>query len=279
MAGNTVRRAASGLILLLASGCATSPPGAHSQPPPDVHATQSPSPPSTSDPLAEPSLDGRFAVDDEGRELAITCWGHQEPTIVIEGGDPDGRDNFGGTPFVRALVSEGRVCLYDRAGGGDSDPAPNEKRDLDDVADDLHALLAAAHVDGPKVLVGSSFGGGLMANYAARHSEGVVGVVLIDVAAPEVLTAEEFPEGAWDYPGNVEHIDLLTEYEQAPFDASLLVITASDGDSSVDDQRFFLRLSPDSRQVELTGGHDLHEEDPDAVAAEVISFIRRVASS
>jgi pimeloyl-ACP methyl ester carboxylesterase len=258
---------------------ATSAAGANSQPASEVPATGSISPSSTPDPLAEPSLRGTFAVDDEGRELAITCWGQQEPTIIIEGGDPDGRDNFGGTSFVRALVSGGRVCLYDRAGGGDSDPAPNEKRDVDDVADDLHALLAAARVDGPKVLVGSSFGGALVANYAARHSEDVVGVVLIDVSAPEVFTAEEFPGGAWDYPGNVEHIDLLTEHELAPFDASLLVITASDGDSSVDDQRFFLRLSPDSRQVELRGGHDLHEEHPGAVAAEIISFIRAAMSS
>lgn len=263
------------VTLLVASGCSGGEvtPSA-SQAVPSSTAAESATP--AADPLAEPSLDGKFVVDDEGRELAITCWGSEEPTIIIEGGGPDGRDNFGGTPFVRALVSETRVCLYDRAGGGDSDPAPNEPRDFDDVVDFLHALLTAAHVDGPKVLVGSSFGGNLMAHYAARHSEDVVGVVLIDVTAPEALTLEEFPEGAWDHPGNVEHIDLLEVYQPQPFEASLLVITASDGQSSVEDQRFWLPLSPDSRQVELSGGHDLYEEDPAPVAAEILSLVEEV---
>ncbi len=35
-----------------------------------------------------------------------------------------------------------------------SDPAPNEARTADDVIEDLHALLTAAEVAGPYVLVG-----------------------------------------------------------------------------------------------------------------------------
>ena len=265
------------VMTVFVAACAASPPE-RSPSATGSSPTTAPSPSPTADPLAEPSLDGRFVVDGEGRELAITCWGGEGPTVVLEGGDPDGRDNFTGSPLVRALVSEARVCLYDRAGGGGSDPAPNEERSFDDVADYLHALLTAAHVDGPKVLVGSSFGGNLMAHYAGRHPEDVVGVVLIDTPAPEEFTLADFPEGAWDHPGNVEHINLLEMHEPQPFEASLLVITASGGQSSVEDQRVWLPLSPDSRQVELRGGHDLHEEDPTGVAAEVLRLISASSS-
>jgi pimeloyl-ACP methyl ester carboxylesterase len=275
---NVGRRMATLVVMTVFVAACTASPPALSPSATASSPTTGPSPSPTADPLAEPSLDGRFVVDDEGRELAITCWGREEPTIVLEGGDPYGRDNFTGSQLVRALVGDARVCLYDRAGGGDSDPAPNEKRDFDDVVDDLHALLAAAHVDGPKVLVGSSFGGDLVANFTARHPEDVIGVVLIDTPAPEDFTVKEFPEGAWDYPGNVEHIDFFAEFVRKPFDAPLLVITASDGQSSVEDQRVWLPLSPDSRQVELSGGHDLHEEDPGAVAAEILSFISAPSS-
>jgi pimeloyl-ACP methyl ester carboxylesterase len=266
-------------ILVLSTACATSvsPDGAATAS--ATNATGAASASSVADPIGEPSLDGRFAVDESGLELAITCWGSGDPMIIIEGGDPDGRDNFGGTPFVRELLAENRVCLYDRAGGGDSDPAPNEPRDLSDVVDYLAALRTAAGVDGPTVLVGSSFGGDLMIRYAARHPEGVVGVVLIDTPAPEDFTLEEFPEGAWDHPGNVEHINLLEADEPLPIDAPLLVITAGDGASSAEDQAYWLQLSPDSRQVEMAGGHDVYEEDPQAVAKEILGFIRSVSSN
>lgn len=266
------------VLTVVVAACATGAPGGSPQPRSDASPTSEGSPSAKPDPMAEPSIDGRFVVDDEGRELAITCWGSEEPTIVIEGGGPDGRDSFGDTPLVRALVSEARVCLYDRAGGGDSDPAPNEERSFDDVADYLQALMTAARVDGPKVLVGSSFGGNLMAHYAARHPEDVAGVVLIDTPAPEAFSLEEFPEGAWDHPGNVEHVNLLKMHEPQPIEAPLLVLTAGDGQSSVEDQGFWLQLSSDSRQVELSGGHDLHEQDPAAVAAEILSFVSAPSS-
>ncbi len=56
-------------------------------------------------------------------------------------------------------MADTRVCAYDRAGYAASDPAPNEPRTADNVIGDLRALLAAAEVAGPYVLVGSSFGG------------------------------------------------------------------------------------------------------------------------
>ncbi len=72
-----------------------------------------------------------------------------------------------------------RVCDYDRAGEGRSDPAAEPQDDLD-VVDDLAALLAAADIEPPYVLVGHSLGGDQTWLYADRHPEGVAGFMLMN---------------------------------------------------------------------------------------------------
>ena len=104
---------------------------------------------SATEALANPTVDGRFEVAADGRRLYLTCWGEGSPTVVLDSGHPDGTGitDFGHTEFVRRLVAETRVCAYDRAGWGRSDPAPNEPRSADEVVDDLDALLKAAEVE------------------------------------------------------------------------------------------------------------------------------------
>ena len=83
----------------------------------------------------------------------------------------------------RTVVSFGRVCSYDRANtaGSASDPAPTPRTGADAVAD-LHALLAAAAVPGPYVLVGHSLGGHVVRLYAGAYPDEVAGLVLVDVS-------------------------------------------------------------------------------------------------
>ena len=234
--------------------------------------------------LADPTVDGRFEVAADGRRLYLTCWGEGSPTVVLDSGHPDGTGiaDFGETEFLRRLAAETRVCAYDRAGWGQSDPAPNEPRSADDVVDDLDALLKAAEVDGPFVLAGSSFGGMIAAHFADQHPEDVAGVVLLDVPAPSAtLSAKEIPEIAWDHPMNPEHLDIGPEFENRfansppSFPAPLVVVTATGGDSSVEDQQAWLQSSEDARQIELTGGHEIYLDDPAGAAAEVISLLDR----
>jgi pimeloyl-ACP methyl ester carboxylesterase len=174
-----------------------------------------------------------------------------------------------------------RTCAYDRAGYGDSDPAPEEPRNLDDVTGDLDALLEAAQIDGPYVLVGSSFGGFIVTYYAHRFPEDVEGVVMLDVPRPSAeLSLEEAPELAWDHPANPEHVDVVAEFEnrlareQFPFEAPLIVITATGGQSNKADQASWLEWSTDARQVELEGGHNIYVDQPEAVAKEILSLIQ-----
>jgi pimeloyl-ACP methyl ester carboxylesterase len=155
-----------GMLLLSAMtasliGCGTSEDGS-----PQVSGP-TPATATATDPMATPSVDGRFAVGGEGRLLALRCWGSGSPTVVYGGGSSGIRE-WSGSAITRGLVSRARVCLYDRAGTGLSDPAQNRKRLLDDVVRDLHDLLTAAKVTPPYILIGQSGGGFNAYHYAGR---------------------------------------------------------------------------------------------------------------
>jgi pimeloyl-ACP methyl ester carboxylesterase len=223
-------------------------------------------------------IDGSFAVDASGRKMHIRCWGDGEPTVVLQGGDGE-IDDFEDTQVVRSLASQGRVCLFDRAGRGASDPAPNVARGPDAVAGDLHALLEAAGVDLPVVLAGSSFGGDLSLTYAALHPDDVAGVITLDTPAPNAdVTPVQFPEGVWSHPKNPEHIDVFGGFfplakKGLHFDAPLIVVTAADGESDGEDQSYWLRSSPKATQVELTGGHEIYADQPDRIVALILDLV------
>ena len=76
-----------------------------------------------------------------------------------------------------------RACTYDRAWLGWSARA-NSPRTTLNIVDELHALLEAARIPGPYILVGHSFGGLLVRAYAATYPEQVAGLVLVDPLAP-----------------------------------------------------------------------------------------------
>ena len=212
--------------------------------------------------------------------MYLQCWGEGSPTIVIDagGGQIQEYREYART-FTSRLAEQRRVCAYDRAGQGRSDAAPDKPRQLEDLTGDLHALLEAAGVDGPLVLVGNSFGGFIMAFYANRYADDVAGVALLDVPAPSATMTEESEPGlVWDSPGNVEHNDVVAGFENRlanerfPFDVPLVVVTANDGQSNIEDQKFWLDWSPTSRQIELSGSHEIHVDQPVAAADAVLEL-------
>ena len=128
------------------------------------------------------ALDRRIAapgqlVDVGGRRLHVRCAGSGTPTVLLESG-------LGETAAYWAWISpavatETRVCVYDRAGRGWSDP-PAVAQDGIAVAMDLRTLSARAHVAGPFVLVGHSSGAQYVRIFAGRYPELVAGMVLLD---------------------------------------------------------------------------------------------------
>ncbi|HEY2708673.1 MAG TPA: alpha/beta hydrolase [Caulobacteraceae bacterium] len=133
----------------------------------------------------------------DGRQMALACAGSGRSTVVFEAG-------LGSSMRSWALVMDGlqkqaRVCAYDRAGypGSDAGPVP---RDADHVVADLHAMLRAAKLTGPFVLVGESVGGYYVRLYADLYPRDVAGMVLVDPAFPgeAKATAKASPSMAAD---------------------------------------------------------------------------------
>jgi pimeloyl-ACP methyl ester carboxylesterase len=98
-------------------------------------------------------------IDIGGRSLHLFDEGAGGSAVVFESGISATCLSWA---EVRASV-EGfaRACTYDRAWLGWSD-AVNSPRTTSNIVSELHALLAAAQIARPYILVGHSFGGMLV---------------------------------------------------------------------------------------------------------------------
>lgn len=137
---------------------------------------------SAASPNAAPAPGSEFAspqrlVDIGGRRLALHCSGTGSPTVVFE--SPSGGAGWEWWAVQPKVAARTRACTYDRAGYGFSDPSPRAA-DAVDAVDDLHALLKAAGIAPPYVLVGNSFGGGVAQLFAWTHPAEVQGLVLVE---------------------------------------------------------------------------------------------------
>jgi pimeloyl-ACP methyl ester carboxylesterase len=113
--------------------------------------------------------------------LHLNCTGSGSPTVVLQAGGGEMSSAFGW--IAPAVAKETRVCVYDRAGHGWSEPITTAQ-DAAQVAADLHTLLENGQVPGPYVLAGHSFGGLYTLTYAALYPDEVAGMVLVDTTAP-----------------------------------------------------------------------------------------------
>ncbi len=116
-----------------------------------------------------------------GHRMRIECMGSGSPTIVLDAGLGD--DGLIWSSVEPELAKTTRVCSYDRAGFGWSDPLPGP-RDADHIAFDLHSLLAAAKIDGPIVVMGHSLAGIYIRDYATRYPAEVAGLIFVDASTP-----------------------------------------------------------------------------------------------
>lgn len=119
-------------------------------------------------------------VDVGPYRLHLECHGSRGPTVVLEPGGGGSAASMG--LIAPAVARDSRVCVYDRAGRGWSDFAASPPDGVQ-IATDLHTLLNRAHVPGPYVLAGHSFGGLYVRTYAAKYPDEVAGLVLVDSTA------------------------------------------------------------------------------------------------
>lgn len=129
-----------------------------------------------------------------GRHLDLRCSGEGATTVVLEAGF--GADSMAWAKVQPLLAAHARTCAYDRAGYGYSDAGPLP-RDLDAEVADLHALVHAARLATPIVLVGHSIGSNIARRYDQRYPGDVAALVLVEPppqglaeAAPDYAKAE-----------------------------------------------------------------------------------------
>lgn len=111
------------------------------------------------------------------RNLNFRCRGSGAPTVLLESGYA--ASSLAWFKVKALLASKYRVCAYDRAGYGFSDPGP-EPRDGAAIARDLDYGLRAARLEGPFIVVGHSAGGLYVRLFTDRRWRDVAGIVLVD---------------------------------------------------------------------------------------------------
>ena len=140
-------------------------------------------------------------VDLGDHSLHLRCTGAGTPTVILEPGAGEMSAALGW--IEPAVARESKVCVYDRAGRGSSEPA-GVPQDAAALAADLHTLLERGDVTRPYLLVGHSFGGLYMLTFAAFYPEEVVGMVLVDSAAPASTTTVDTSEsGSYELLGHI----------------------------------------------------------------------------
>ncbi len=126
-------------------------------------------------------------VDIGGYRLHLWCTGNGAPAVILDTGLGGSTVGWG---FVQPDVARfTRVCSYDRAGMGYSDPGPSP-RTARQIASELVRLLDRSGM-GPVVLVGASIAGFNVRVFASDHPERAAGLVLVD--ASHEADAHEVP--------------------------------------------------------------------------------------
>ena len=271
-----------------------------------------------------PASAGDFAGRIEipgGRHLYLECHGSGFPTVVFEAGLRSrgdiwnwARDGTGVLPRVSPYT---RACYYDRPGTlahfpyvSRSDPVPMP-RSTGEVVSDLHALLSAAGVPGPYVMVGASTGGLIVRQYASLYPAEVSGLVLIDAiseAMQSLMKPKQFArynafylqspsEDARQYK-ELEAIDFYRSFAEmrpmrrTPRRLPVFVLSANYGFSPPPgvwrrfsglvnrtwkrSQLYLARLHPKTKRVVAFGsGHQIHVNRPALVARFVLQMVAR----
>jgi pimeloyl-ACP methyl ester carboxylesterase len=242
-----------------------------------------------------------------GRHLYLECHGSGSPTVIFEAGLRSrgdiwnwSRDGTGVLPRVTPFT---RSCFYDRPGTlahfpyvSRSDPVPMP-RSTGDVVADLHALLSAAGVPGPYVMVGASTGGLIVRQYASLYPAEVSGLVLVD-AISEAMERQMKPRQFARQYKDLEAIDFYRSFAEmkplrrSPRRLPVFVLSAYYGFSAPQgvwhrfselvnrtwkrSQLYLARLHPNTKRVVAFGsGHQIHVNRPALVARFVLRMVAR----
>ena len=252
------RSSAFGAVCLLLTGCSSGPTATHK-------AEESTS--------ASPASNVQ-RVEVGGYSLDIVCEGEGSPTVLFEAGSGGDRHALADWVDLHGLT---RVCAYDRAGIGTSDPRPlSGATTVGDRADELSRLLDGAGIDEPLVLASHSLGGGIDQFFADRYPDRVAGLVFIDPIAIPGFVAHFGPELEDGTGGTMDMVQTARDWRRLGTFGSIPLFVLTQGFAGIDvgipteARRYFRRVhdelagrSSDSIHViAKDSGHNIHKAAP-----------------
>ena len=147
------------------------------------------------------------------------------PTVWLENGWLGLTLGWG--DFQSMLARHCRVCAYDRAGIGWSDPADKD-RSAQREADELAALLDTLGETEPVILLAWSGGGPVAQIFAADHPKRVAGLILMDGIPPDydLWATQAYPHR---YPRErFERMELVRRFAEKAASGALLEADIAD---------------------------------------------------
>jgi pimeloyl-ACP methyl ester carboxylesterase len=178
-----------------------------------------------------------------GRKLYLECHGTGSPTVILESGYHDSSQPWSLSDGYPPAVLPGtaaftKVCANDRPGTllytnppriTDRSTPVLMPRTAQDVTSDLHALLAAAQVPGPYILVAHSLGGLLMRLYTQTWPDQVKGLIMVDAFPAElpVLLGSGWPAYRHVLNNSLPQFASNPDFEQIDVDASIMQIESA----------------------------------------------------
>jgi pimeloyl-ACP methyl ester carboxylesterase len=210
--------------------------------------------------------------------------------VILEAGlNSDGTSTW--FDFIPLLEdADTRVCTYDRAGTGMSDPRPKQAGTPTAAlqAEELHRLLEGAQIEPPYVLVPHSYGGLITRVFADRYREEMAGFVFEDVStAWEIDLWPKWDDSPWIDGG--QRVDIQATEKQvleaAPLGdlPSIVLSQATYDDEGIPRWAAPIFARQQAKLAELGDnvihlrvddtGHFIHEERPSVVVAAVEAVV------
>jgi pimeloyl-ACP methyl ester carboxylesterase len=125
------------------------------------------------------AADGEAMVKVDGGQLHVTQAGSGAVTVVFEAGFASDASVW--RKVAPEIAKQARVLVYSRAGTGQS-PARKQPLTMAQSGAEFEQMLALAGARPPFILVGHSYGGFLIRQFAARNPAQVAGMVFVDPA-------------------------------------------------------------------------------------------------
>jgi pimeloyl-ACP methyl ester carboxylesterase len=243
-----------------------------------------------------------------GHQVNMVKMGAGQYTVIFESGF--GTDLTAWRNVAPAIAKSAQVVAYSRAGLGKSQPRPGE-RTLRANTDDLEKMIAAAQLRPPFILVGHSYGGFLIRDFAAKNPAQVAGMVFVDASDERietelrkidpVRTAQDakLSEGYTPpkYKAELKYVQSILSSGKLPGagklpDVPVAVLTSSKKHEKPEfflhspegmktwrslHERFFRQFSTGIHTVTANAGHNIHMEQPQLVIAAIEQVIAMAA--